>query len=201
MMTNKVRTVTLRKIETLLASPARVFTVGDLAVAWRVPDEVSLYSNIHYYIRTGRLRSVYKGVYALGDYTAVELGQKLVTPSYVSFYTALAAHGIIFQVYEEVHLMARISKRMVVDGTPFVYHTLKGPIFFDYTGIEDRGTYSMAGPERAICDSLYLVPGLAFDSLRGVDRNRLVEIARLYGNKRLVQDVARLVQQEDVHVG
>lgn len=198
-MTNKVGTVTLRKIETLLASPARVFTVGDLAVAWRVPDEVSLYSNIHYYIRTGRLRSVYKGVYALGDYTAVELGQKLVTPSYVSFYTALAAHGIVFQHYEEIHLMARISKRMTVDGIPFVYHALKGPIFFDQTGIEDRGTYMMAGPERAMCDSLYLVPGLGFDSLLGVDMERLKKTAQLYQNKRLTRDIARLIREKENH--
>lgn len=192
MMTSQVYNVPLRKIEKLLASPSRVFTVQDLGVLWGVADDVALYSNIHYYLRAGRLLKVHRGMYALGEYTSFELGQKLVVPSYVSFYTALGVHGVIFQLYEEKHFMALVSKKIAVGNETFVYHKLRKDIFFDQTGAEYRDNCWIASPERAICDSLYLVPGLAFDNLRMVNREKLLEIAGLYKNKRLMIEVRRL---------
>lgn len=168
----------------------------DLAVLWGVSDEVSLYSNISYYVKTGRLLKVHKGVYVLGEYTSFELGQKLLPPSYISFYTALAAHGIIFQLYEEKHYMALVSKRIKVNNETFVYHKLKAEIFFDQTGIVNEGNYLIAGPERAICDSLYLVPGLAFDSLFGVDKQKLSDVVKIYHNTRLQREVLCLTERD-----
>ena len=52
----------------------------------------------------------------------------------------------------------------------------------------------MAGPERAICDSLYLFPNLAFDNLNSVNTQKLSQIATIYHNKRLIQSVKKLIK-------
>lgn len=186
----------MTKYEILFKSGQRVFNTQDLFALWKIKDKTALYSIIQYYVRTGKLKKIYKGTYALGEYTSEEFGQKIVVLSYVSFYTALAAHGIIFQFYDEYHFMATISKKISTLENIFVYHKLNEEIFFDSRGIEDLGTYQMASPERAICDSLYLVPGLAFDSLNGVDLDELLDLATIYNNVRLLKEIRDIVTIE-----
>ncbi|PIR58711.1 MAG: hypothetical protein COU69_04080 [Candidatus Pacebacteria bacterium CG10_big_fil_rev_8_21_14_0_10_56_10] len=188
----------VKKIETLITSGLSLFTTQDLATIWGISDETTLYSNIQYYVRTERLHRVHKGIYAINSYTSFELAQKILTPSYISFYSALAAHGLIFQLYEGVHSMALVSKKKTIENETYVYHQLKEEIFINAKGIEDHRnedhqSYSMAGPERAICDSLYLAPGLAFDSLSGINLELLREISTIYHNQRLESEIQSLL--------
>ncbi len=197
MMTN----TPLRKIEQLLVSSQAVFTVQDLATLWKVSNKVSLYSNIRYYLETGRLKKVHKGVYVVGELDEIssfEVAQKLITPSYVSYYTALAAHGIIFQLYSSIHSMALQSKQLNIfsKNEKFVYHKLKEKVFYNSLGIEDRTKYLIAGPERAVCDSLYLTSDLAFDSLKMIDFDLLKKVSKIYDNSRLEAEVERIVSLE-----
>lgn len=190
----------MTKIEKLLIHPNSVHTTQDLSVIWNITNKKDLWNVIRYYLRTKKLTRIHKGIYAklpttsLKPYTSFELGQKLITPSYISFYTALAKHGIISQYYESIHLAALISKSLQVDNQTFVYHKIKDSVFYDPTGIEDQTIYQMAGPERAICDSLYLFPNLAFDNLDSIDTQKLSQIATIYHNKRLIQSVKKLIK-------
>lgn len=189
----------LKRFELLLVNEKRVFTTQDLATIWNLSDKITLYSNIQYYVATKKLKRVYKGVYAVGEYTELELANKLLSPSYISFYTALAAHGIIYQYYEAIHSMALVSKVFEVDKKNFSYHQIKEEVFFDPTGVKEELTSDnrvlsrMASPERAVCDSLYLVPGLSFDNLRPVNLTKLAETAKLYKNNRLEKEVMKLI--------
>lgn len=186
----------MTKIEKLLKSTLNVFTVQDLATIWQMDDKKKLWNNIRYYLRVGKLIRVHRGVYVKGEYTSFEVAQKLVTPSYISFYTALARHGVIFQLYTSIHCMALISKNLSTERGKFIYHKLKEKVFFDSSGIEDMGNYHMAGPERAICDSLYLVPGLGFDSLEKIDFSFLRKISKIYHNQRLEAEVKKIITLE-----
>ena len=134
MMINKKIGSPLKKIEQLLASPFSVFTTQDLATVWQVIDSTTLYSNIAYYLRTKKLTRLHKGVYAVSNkvWTAYELAQKLITPSYLSFYTALSAAGLTFQHYDTIHAMALVSKTITAAGHTFTYHQLKKEGFFEY---------------------------------------------------------------------
>lgn len=198
-MTNHSNAHSLKKIEQLLASPYSVFTTQDLGAIWQVDDKTTLYSNIQYYVRTGKLKRVHKGIYVLSakKHTSFELAQKLYRPSYLSGYTALAFHGVIFQLYSSIHSMALNSKRLVVNQEKFVYHQLKEQVFYDSLGIENKVSYLIAGPERAICDSLYLYPGLAFDSLQSVDLNFLGEVSKIYHNQRLEREIKKIINLKD----
>jgi len=186
-------------MEKLLRSPLNVFSVNDLASLWQIKKKQKIWSLIRYYLRVKKLKKLYKGIYTLGDYQEFELAQKLVTPSYISFYSALAVHGIIFQYYSSVHSMAVISKRIQVNKKEFIYHQLKESVFYDSLGIKNNDTYSIAGPERAICDSLYLAPGLYFDSFEKVNFDKLKKVSQIYNNKRLEKEVAEIIKLNKNH--
>ncbi len=184
----------MTKIEKLLVLPQKIFSVQDLSVIWEIKDQVQLWNQIRYYLRTKKLIRLHKGVYSVGKYDEYELAQKLIVPSYISVYTALARHGIIFQYYQTIHSMALISKNIHVDNQGYTYHKLKDDIFYDSTGIEKTETYQLAGPERAICDTLYLYPHLGFDNLRGIDPEKLHQVALIYKNQRLIKEIDKYIE-------
>ncbi|MFH2022071.1 MAG: hypothetical protein ABIJ33_02200 [Patescibacteria group bacterium] len=186
----------LNKIEKLLASSQNVFTTQDLAVIWGVTNAVSLHANIQYYVGLGKIKRIHKGIYVVREYTSFEFAQKIVTPSYISFYSALVAHGIVFQLYTSIHSASLISKKINISQEKFVYHKLKEQVFSDSIGIENMSTYLIAGPERAICDSLYLYSGLAFDNLRMIDFDVLRKISKIYHNQRLEQKIESIIRLE-----
>lgn len=184
------------KIEKLLASSQNVFTTQDLAVIWEMIDPVLLYARIQYYVQQGKLQRLHKGVYGVRGHEPEELAQKVVTPSYISLQSALAAHGIVFQYYQGVRSMALVSKVVWVGGMKLVFHKLKEAVFYNSLGLENRGNYLMAGPERAVADSLYLFSGLAFDNLQGLNFDLLEELSHIYHNRRLEKEIISLIQKE-----
>jgi len=90
-----------------------------------------------------------------------------------------------------------VSKTIKIKEKDFVYHKLKDEVFFNSFGVEARQGYSMAGPERAICDSLYLAPSLGFDSLKMIDFRELKAMSKIYSNNRLEKDVEKLIKMEE----
>jgi hypothetical protein len=120
-------------------------------------------------------------VYALTkDYSPFEAGVKLFPPAYISFTTALAQHGVLFQYSSDIHFMAQASKRLEVNEQVFIYHQLKNAILLDQRGIEKTEGYWIASLERAICDTSYLVPNFVFEYLGNVDFQKLELIAQIY---------------------
>jgi len=188
----------MTKIEKLLLSKQTVFSVGDLAVLWNMSERKKLWESIKYYLRIGKLVRVHSGTYVLNqDYSELELAVKLFSPAYISFHTALGIHGINFQNYHSVHAMALVSKKIEVAQKTFVYHQLQDHIFFNEVGVEKEGNYRLASPERAICDSLYLVPSLTFDVLDQVDTDKLLAVATVYQSQALAKRVSRLIKEKN----
>ena len=62
-------------------------------------------------------------------------------------------------------------------------------------GIINLENYTIATPERAICDSLNLNKTIAFDNLRNVNSEKLESISKIYNNKRLEADVKKIIKQ------
>lgn len=191
----------MTKIEILLKSPQKVFTVDDLAVMWQMPDRRKLAEVIKYYVRVRRLIKVFRGVYTLDqDYSELELAINIFPPAYISFITALGIHGITFQYYESIHVMATASKTITVSsGKKIIFHQLKDEILFDKTGLQKEENYMIASPERTICDTLYLKPTHTFDHLGGIDIKILRDVVAIYRNQALTNRIEKLIpliQQE-----
>lgn len=186
----------MTKIALLLRSNQNIFTAQDLSVFWNVNTKKKLWENIKYYLRTGALIQLKRGLYCLEEKkNEFELAQRVFSPSYVSFYTALAANGIVFQYYSTIHSMAQKTRTIKIKDQIFKYHQIKPEVFLNPLGIEKKKNYLIAGKERAICDSLYLVPSLAFDNLSDLNKEKLLIIAKIYGNKKLEKEIKKIAQQ------
>ena len=77
----------------------------------------------------------------------------------------------------------------------FYYHKIATDILLNQNGIIREKLYTIASPERAVCDSLYLDKRISFDNLGGLDANKLRELSLIYKNKRLVCDVNNLIKE------
>ncbi|MCL5113165.1 MAG: hypothetical protein M1554_01635 [Patescibacteria group bacterium] len=180
-------------IEKLITSGKKVFTTDDLAVIWEISDRKKLIGRIKHYLRQQRLIHVYKGIYAYGDYSAMDVAQKLVPMSYISLYTSSQIHGLTFQYYPTIFCISLKSKKYDIDDQTYEYHKVKEAIFFNSMGLTEENGYILSNKERTVCDLLYVFPHFAFDNLRGIDTNKLREISYIYENKRLENDVSKLI--------
>lgn len=185
-----------KKIELLIASKQSVFTTQDLRLLWQVSDKRKLFEIIKYYLRTKRLQSIYKGLYILSENIRTpspnEIAQKLIPLSYISLSTALTFHGINFQYDSAVHSVSLTSRQYKINGQAFIYHKIKDIVFFDQAGLENKGTYTIASPERAVCDTLYFFPDWSFDNLDKINKDKLLELSAIYHNEKLEQRVKKL---------
>ena len=183
------------KMEILLTSPQTVFTVDDLAVLWKMADRSKLWESIKYYLRTGRLRLIQRGIYSIADdYSPFEAAVKIFPPAYISHITALAFHGAYFQYTDEIHVMAQTSKRIdLPDGRPIIYHQLKNEMLLNQDGVYKHDGVWMAGLERAICDTFYLGPGFVFEHIEKADLQELARLSLLYDNRALVGRIRKLI--------
>lgn len=187
--------LTMTKYDLLIKSNYNVFNVDDLVAIWASSNRRDVLESIKGYINREKVFNIFKGVYVLDkNYNKFELAQKLYTPSYITYYSALAVHGIIFQKYSDIHLFASNSKKIVVDGQKYIFHKMKTKVLMNQKGLDVIDNYTLASPERSICDSLYLNKRLTFDNLRNIKKEKLQEISRIYNNKRLEKDILQLLK-------
>jgi predicted transcriptional regulator of viral defense system len=189
----------MTKIEILLASNQTVFTTQNLAVLWNIPKMKKLWEVIKYYTRSGKIKLIKRGVYALIDpnkpYTPFELAQKIIPISYISLSSALSFYGIRFQYDSRIYALAAKSKTYHIDGKDIAYHQVKESILLHPLGLIQKGNYVIASPERAIGDTLYLYPNSGFDNIHDVNTDLLSEVAHIYGNKRVGADIKALISR------
>jgi predicted transcriptional regulator of viral defense system len=185
----------ITNIERLALSGKKVFTTQDLAVIWQISERRRLIELIKYYLRKKRLLHLHKGVYAYGkDYTPLDIAQKLVPLSYISLYTTSQLHGLTFQYYETIYTISLKSRKYKIEERDYMYHRVKESIFYNQLGIVQTERYTMADKERTITDCLYVFPNFAFDNVRGIDKEKLLELSKIYKNSRLERRVLELIK-------
>jgi len=64
---------------------------------------------------------------------------------------------------------------------------LKDNVLYNGLGVKKEGGYSIATPERAFLDTIYLSPKFYFDNLRSINWESCFELVKIYGNKQLVK--------------
>lgn len=86
------------------------------------------------------------------------VANRIYTPSYISFESALAHYGLIPEAVFTLTSATNLKTNKF--NTPvgsFYYRHLKPDLFFGYALMEDRGKhYRMAEPEKVILDYLYM---------------------------------------------
>jgi predicted transcriptional regulator of viral defense system len=112
----------------------------------------------------GYLKKVIKGHYIFSDQILhekilFEIANRIYQPSYISFEMALSYYSLIPEsAYGITSATSRPTHSFVTPMTTFSYHTLRSWLFFGYVLMKSDGEkhFSLASPEKAILDLLYL---------------------------------------------
>lgn len=126
--------------------------------------EASRYNQLKRSLAKGELLHIRRGLYLLAKryqrtpLNPYELAQKIYTPSYISFESALSFHGLI---PEAVYTVSSVSlKRSRGFKTPvgvFAFTQIPKRVF--YAGVDriekDRAVFLMASPTKALADYVF----------------------------------------------
>lgn len=172
----------------LFQSSKTVFTSKELALTWNETNPDNLKAKIYYYVKTGSIFRLRRGVYTKSkDFNPKELAISLYSPSYISFETVFAEAGMIFQYYETVFAAGPWTKDLQIGKYKFTFRRLKKSVLYNPAGIVSKNNFSIASPERAFLDMLYLSPDYYFDNLDLLDWKKCFELAMIYDSKRLIK--------------
>lgn len=180
-------------ISTILRSNKTVFSSKDIVLLWGDANTNAARVRVKYYIKTGALYPLRRGIYAKDkNYDKFELATKIYTPAYISLETVLAKAGITFQFYSQIFIASYQTREVIVDGQTYSFRKIKDEILTNSLGVEIKENYSIASPERAFLDVVYLNKDYHFDNLSPLNWDRIYEILPIYGgNKRMEQKVKK----------
>jgi predicted transcriptional regulator of viral defense system len=176
-------------LKIILRSKKTVFSFKDIALLWRDSSSAARV-RINYYVKHGDLYRIHQGFYAKDkNYNRYELATKIYSPSYISFETVLGKAGIVFQYYSQIFVTSYLTREITVDEQVYSYRKIKDSVLTNSIGIEHKRNYSIATPERAFLDVVYLNKDYHFDNLSTLDWNKLLEILPIYQNKRMGKEI------------
>ncbi|MDP2926646.1 MAG: type IV toxin-antitoxin system AbiEi family antitoxin domain-containing protein [bacterium] len=183
-------------ILSILRSNNTVFSFKEILLSSGETNPALLRRRISYYIKKGELYPVRRGMYAKDkNYEKLELATKIFTPSYISFETVLGRAGVTFQFYGQIFAASYLTREIIADGQTYAYKKIKDKILTNPDGIEKRDNYSIALPERAFLDVIYLCKDYHFDNLSPLNWDKVYEILPIYGgNKRMEKKVKQYHQ-------
>ena len=145
----------------------RLFSFTDLVHLTGEPTG-SLSVQLSRLSKSGIIRRPAKGWYEnpFSPPTAEEVAMVLRYPSYLSLEYALSAHGILSQAVQTLTLVTtKLPYTVKTHGAIYEYHQIRKDLFW---GFSTNGMVTMADPEKAFLDVLYL------RHLRGRGRSRSV---------------------------
>lgn len=175
-------------IAKLYASPKTILTIKDIALIWNETNTTNLLSKIKYYAKQGSLMRLTRGVFAKNnEYDPKELAASVYTPSYISFETVLREAGIIFQHHEAIFVAGPYPTTKKIGGHLITFRKLKNSVLYNGLGVKQEKNYSIATPERAFLDTIYLSPKFYFDNLHSIDWEKCSELVKIYDNKQLIK--------------
>ena len=179
-------------IAKLYQSPKTILTIKDIALIWEETNTVNLLSKTKYYVKEGSLIRLTRGVFAKSkEYDVKELATSIYTPSYISFETVLREAGIIFQHHDSIFVAGPYPTIKKIGDKTITFRKLKDSVLYSAVGIKNEKNYSIATPERAFLDTIYLSPKFYFDNLRSINWEACFKLAKIYDNKQLIKRVTQ----------
>lgn len=172
----------------LYQSPKTILSTKDLALLWQERDTDHLKAKIAYYVKQGALIRLTRGIFAKDkNYDPRELATSIYVPSYLSFETVLREAGIIFQHYDTLFVASHWSYTKKIDKRRITFRKLKDSVLYNPQGVINKDNYSLASPERAFLDTIYLFPNYYFDRLDSLDWEKCSALAKIYRNRQLIK--------------
>lgn len=178
----------------ILNSPRTVFTIQSLVMLTGIRDSKKLTKSLHYYAKDGKLLNLRRGIYAKLNYDVQEMACCLYRPSYISLEYVLQRAGVVFQWEESITCISYLSRSTEIDGQPYQYRKINPALWVGMEGIEQRDNISIATPERAFLDMIYISSGNCyFDNLHPLSINKIRELLPHYNSATLNERVSNLL--------
>lgn len=178
----------------ILNSPRTVFTIQSLVMLTGIQDSKKLTKSLHYYAMDGKLLNLRRGIYAKLNYDVQEMACCLYRPSYISLEYVLQRAGVVFQWEESITCISYLSRSTEIDGQPYQYRKINPALWVGMEGIEQRDNISIATPERAFLDMIYISSGNCyFDNLHPLSINKIRELLPHYNSATLNERVINLL--------
>lgn len=186
----------------MLYTDKKILTANDLKIQRGIEGN-SFKKRLQYQIKKGYLSKIKKWIYVLcGQKENITLKDilglacNIYAPSYISFETVLQKEGIIFQDYETIFVACRYNKEITLDALNTTIHFCKIPekVLMNPIGLINEWNILRAGPERAICDTVYRSPNYYFDNLNDVNKDNIKEQINVYQKPSLTTRVLSLIQ-------
>lgn len=179
-------------LEVLLRSSKTIFSTKEVALLWGETKEKTVSGRLHKYAKSGKLIRVRRGFYAKdAHYNRFELATRIYTPAYVSFETVLTRSAINFQYYEMIFVASYLTREIQVDGRTISFIRMKDYILTNTAGIEHNEGYSVATPERAFLDRIYISKDYHFDNLDSLDWKKIFTLVPIYRTKWMERKVKK----------
>jgi len=181
----------MEKIIELYNSKNTVFTFDELKNIFWIQNIQVLKNKIWYLKKKWILYSPTRWIYYLKEkqINKFELANKIYSPSYISFFSALYTHQVIFQYQNDVYLAYKKTDTKKILDFEIKLKTLKKEILFNPSWIINNWTYSIASPERAFLDTIYLFWDIHFDNISKLDYEKIIELIPIYSSKNLEEKV------------
>ena len=187
-----------KSISDILRSNNTVFTFKDISIIWGDTDKRATIAGVNYYVKTGGLYRIRRGIYAKDkNYNKSELAVKIFSPSYISFETVLGQAGITFQFYGQIFAASYLTREIIADGQTYSYKKIKDSILTNHAGIEHQENSTIAIPERAFLDVVYLHKDYHFDNLSNLNWAKVFDILPIYGGNKRMEKKVREYYEED----
>lgn len=177
-------------ISHILRSNKTVFTFKDIALIWGDSNKKAVIDRINYYVKIGEMYRIRRGIYAKDkSYNKLELATRIFTPAYVSFETVLTQTGINFQFYKKITAASYQTREITIDGQTYSYKKIKDFVLTNAAGVVHAHETSVATPERAFLDTVYIHSDYHFDNLGPLHWDKVFEMLPIYKNKRMEKTV------------
>lgn len=172
-----------------------VFRLNDISMLTGDTNFQSLNKKLNYYVRTGKIINIRKGIYVKPDYNPEELACIIYTPSYISLEYVLQKAGIIFQYDPGISVVSYLNRGIEINNRIFRFRKIKGEILVNIAGINrQENNVNIASKERAFLDLMYLSPKFYFDNLKPLNKRAIYKLLIIYRSKALSERVKKILK-------
>ena len=175
----------MKNIIKLFNDKKNVFDFDDLKLIFWISNIQVMKNKISYLKSKNIIFSPTRWIYILKEkqINKFELANKIYSPSYISFFSALYYHSIIFQPQNEVYLAYKKSDTKKILDFEIILKNIKKEILLNPDWITNNWFFSIASPERAFLDTIYLFWNINFDNISKLNYKKILELLTIYKSK------------------
>ena len=177
----------------ILNKEQTVFSFKELILLDELNNAKFLRQRINYYVRTGKLLNLRRGIYSKLNYKPEELASRIYSPSYISLEYVLRKEGILFQYSDNITCISYLSREISVQQTGISFRKIKNSVLINTLGIKRlKNGINIAIPERAFLDRLYLDGNVYTDFHEKLDKDMIFTLLGIYNSKIMVERVKQI---------